>query len=58
MEKKEIFKDGVVAVTIQAPVFLDADPQSLIERSTIEEQILAETQYQTMLLELNTTGGV
>lgn len=37
------------APTIHEPI----EPQP-----TIEEKILAENQYQTMLLELNSTGGV
>lgn len=33
-------------------------PEPITPVPTIEEKILAENQYQTMLLELNPTGGV
>jgi len=33
-------------------------PKPVEPQPTIEEKILAENQYQTMLLELNTLGGV
>ena len=37
----------------------DISPESVefIPEPSIEEKILAETQYQTMLLEMNTVGG-
>lgn len=39
--------------TFKPPTVLPEEPQP-----TIEEKILAENQYQTMLLELNSVGGV
>lgn len=33
-------------------------PEPEVPQPTIEEKILAENQYQTMLLELNSAGGV
>lgn len=64
----EVFADNMVLITglevelgstyyqdtqtFGPPTITSDDPQP-----TIEEKILAENQYQTMLLELNTLGG-
>lgn len=52
----EYTKDGVsVSHTVKTPI-----PQEIAEepQTTIEEQILAENQYQTALLEMQMLGGM
>lgn len=56
----EFTKDGeTISHTISHPISQRSDPmESPIPQTTIEEQILAETQYQTALMEMNTMGGI
>lgn len=39
-------------------IFVTPEPKPVAVKATIEEQILAETQYQTALIEMNMLGGV
>lgn len=53
----EYSKDGKnVSHTIRTPIPPNSTEDKFV--STIEEQILAETQYQTALLEMNYMGGI
>lgn len=38
--------------------FIDAPDEPIEQQATIEEQILAENQYQTALLEMQMLGGI
>lgn len=52
--------DSLLGATYDGENFIlsqPAEPTQAQELPTIEEQILAETQYQTALLETNTIGG-
>lgn len=54
----EYTRDGeTVSHKVTVPV--QSEPiESIVPEPTIEEQILAETNYQTALLEMNIMGGV
>lgn len=54
----EYTKDGTtVSHTVKVPI--QTEPIEPVEPpTTIEERILAENQYQTMLLEMTTMGGM
>ena len=53
-------KDGVtVSHTVKVPIQTEPiEPVEVEPQPSIEERILAENQYQTMLLELTTPGGM
>ncbi len=54
----EYTNDGVnVAATIKHPM-PTTEPRPIVTMPSIEEQILAETQYQTALFEMNMMGGM
>lgn len=55
----EYTKDGeTVSHTVKVAISDEpTEPVSTMELPTIEEQILSETQYQTVLLELSALGG-
>ena len=53
----EYTKDGeTVSHIVKTPIPTEIEPT--VPQASIEEQILAETQYQTALLEMNTLGGM
>lgn len=54
----EYTKDGIT-ISHTAEVLIQTEPVEPIEpQPSIDERILAENQYQTMLLELTTLGGM
>lgn len=52
-------EEGELGQVMQADrSFITPEPEIIEQQATIEEQILAESQYQAALLEMNMMGGM